>query len=169
MQLLLVRHAIAEERQVFAATGQSDELRPLTDIGSKKMHKAALGLRYLVPELAQIVSSPLTRAQQTAAILAAQYPNAEQITLEALAPDASPQAVPDWLAEQNAEVLALVGHEPDLGMLACYLLTGQVFDFIPLKKAGACLLEFGDTVAPGQAELRWLLTPRQLRELRRAK
>jgi len=30
MQLLVIRHAIAEDRDVFAASGQSDAERPLT-------------------------------------------------------------------------------------------------------------------------------------------
>ena len=37
MQLLLIRHAIAEEQEDFAKTGKDDRLRPLTDEGRKKL------------------------------------------------------------------------------------------------------------------------------------
>ena len=43
MKLLLIRHAIAEEREDFARTGKDDRLRPLTDEGRKKMKQAARG------------------------------------------------------------------------------------------------------------------------------
>ena len=49
MKLLLIRHAIAEEREDFARTGKDDRLRPLTDEGRKKMKQAARGLRKIAP------------------------------------------------------------------------------------------------------------------------
>jgi phosphohistidine phosphatase len=45
MKLLIVRHAIAEEREDFARTGKDDRLRPLTDDGRKRMKQGARGLR----------------------------------------------------------------------------------------------------------------------------
>jgi phosphohistidine phosphatase len=36
---------------------------------------------------------------------------------------------------------------------------------MPLKKGAACLLEFLDEVEAGQAELCWMLRPKQLRQL----
>ena len=45
MRLLLLRHAIAEERTAFAATGKADRLRPLTDEGRKKMQQGRRGAR----------------------------------------------------------------------------------------------------------------------------
>ena len=61
MRLLLIRHAIAEEREDFARTGKDDGLRPLTDDGRKKMKQAARGLRGLVPDIDLLATSPLTR------------------------------------------------------------------------------------------------------------
>src|ERR1035437_9242251 len=62
----IIRHASAEERSAFAATGKSNDRRPLTDEGRRKMTEAAEGLRALVPHLDVIAASPLVRAQQTA-------------------------------------------------------------------------------------------------------
>ena len=37
MELLIIRHAIAEDRDEFAESGKSDDERPLTDAGSRRM------------------------------------------------------------------------------------------------------------------------------------
>jgi len=66
MQLLLIRHAIAEDRFEFARTGQSDYYRPLTERGRARMARGATGLRTLVPDIDVLATSPLTRAVQTA-------------------------------------------------------------------------------------------------------
>ena len=57
MQILIIRHASAEERSAFAATGKSDDRRPLTDEGRRKMTEAAQGLRALVPHL-DVIGAP---------------------------------------------------------------------------------------------------------------
>lgn len=169
MQLLLIRHAIAEDRDIFGKTGLPDEQRPLTAMGEDKMLKAARGLAYLLPDVDALVSSPLTRAVQTADILAEIYPLAQREQLAVLSPGSSPQLLLDWLGEQEQkQTLVLIGHEPELGMLAAYLLTGQVFDFMPMKKGSAALLHFKNPPRAGGAQLRWSLTPRQLRALRHA-
>src|SRR5262245_49797749 len=59
MHLLVVRHAIAEDKDVFARTGRSDDLRPLTDDGRAKMRRAADGLRSVAPEVDLVATSPL--------------------------------------------------------------------------------------------------------------
>ena len=66
MKLLLVRHAIAEEREEFERTGEPDDQRPLTSEGRKKMKRAAAGLGELVNKVDILATSPLARAQQTA-------------------------------------------------------------------------------------------------------
>jgi phosphohistidine phosphatase len=33
MNLLVIRHAIAEDKEAFAKTGRNDDLRPLTEAG----------------------------------------------------------------------------------------------------------------------------------------
>src|SRR6478672_122417 len=58
MKLLLIRHAIAEEREDFARTGKDDRLRPLTDEGRKKMKQGARGLRRCVPAFDLLAPSP---------------------------------------------------------------------------------------------------------------
>ena len=167
MQVLIVRHAPALDRYEFANTGKSDDLRPLSSQGEAKMRDNIQGLQCLLPEIDTIAESPLIRAQQTAELLAFAYPKAQRKTLAALAPGGSELAVLDYL-QKNAKTMrtiALVGHEPDLGELATWLLSGRLDSWMPLKKGGACLLEFIYAVEAGKAELCWLLKPKQLRQL----
>lgn len=165
MQLLLIRHAIAEEREDFSRTGKDDHLRPLTDEGRKKMKQAARGLYGLVPEIDLLATSPLTRAAQTGAILDSVYGGLEVEEIDELSPETTPAAFLLWLRQRKEETIAVVGHEPSLGQIFSWLLTGTERRLLAFRKGGACLLEFPDEVAAGTATLLWALTPAQLRQL----
>ena len=69
MYVLVVRHAIAMEREEFARHSSDDALRPLTLEGQNKMYEAAKGLRKIIPNLGFVLTSPYVRARQTAEIL----------------------------------------------------------------------------------------------------
>src|SRR4029079_14353095 len=70
MRLLVIRHAIAEDRDEFANTGRPDGERPLTDAGRRRMRRNARGLRRLVGKFDVLATSPFTRAAETARIVA---------------------------------------------------------------------------------------------------
>lgn len=166
MKLLLVRHAIAEDRETFQESGEPDEKRPLTKDGRKRMKRVAGGFAELVPQLDVIASSPLTRAVQTAEIIARSYDDEAVTIVDALDPVQPYDAFLSWLKQlDDVETIAAVGHEPHLSGLASWLLTGGDHTFFEFKKGGACLLEFNGQVAAGAAQMRWLLTPSQLRGL----
>jgi phosphohistidine phosphatase len=165
MQLLVVRHAIAEEREKWAS--RDDRLRPLTDDGRKKMKEVAKGLRGLMPRLDILATSPLTRAQQTAEILAKIYESMDIVTVDALAPGQRPPALATWLRTQALhKTVAVVGHEPGLGAAVSWLAAGTERSFVELGKGGACLLELGERIDAGEAMVLWALRPSQLRALR---
>ena len=165
MRLLIIRHAIAEEREDFARTGKDDRQRPLTDEGRKKMKHGAKGLRGLLPAIDLLATSPLTRAAQTAAIVDSVYDGLDEVEIEELSPEASPEDFLRWLRQQKAGTLAVVGHEPSISLLLSWLLTGTEKRLFSFRKGGACLLEFPDEPAAGTATLTWALTPAQLRGL----
>ncbi len=165
MRLLLVRHAIAEEREDFARTGKDDHLRPLTDEGRKKMKQAARGLRSLVPEIDLLATSPLTRAAQTGAILDSVYGGLDVEETDELSPETTPEQFLRWLRQQKGDLIGAVGHEPSLSQILGWLLTGTDRRLFAFRKGGACLLEFPDEPAGGTATLLWALTPAQLRTL----
>jgi phosphohistidine phosphatase len=168
MQLLLVRHAIAEDRERFAASGRDDCERPLTAEGRRRMKAAATGLARLVPRLEMIATSPYSRARETGDIISGQYRGAEILETDVLKPGSAPEAFLDFLQLQAGHpLMAAVGHEPDLGRLGSWLLTGQPLSFLEFKKGAACLIEFDGRPWPGAARLVWALTPRQLRGLAR--
>ena len=164
MLLVVIRHAIAQEREEFAPTGRDDSLRPLTDKGRAKMKRAAAGLRELVPSIDVIAASPFTRAQQTARIVAAEY-GRRVITTSSLEPDSELEAFAAWLRTRRADTVAVVGHEPHLGTLVTWLMTGVEESRVPLRKGAACLLAFAEQPARGTARLHWALTASQLGRL----
>jgi len=163
MELLLVRHAIAAERD--ASQWPDDGKRPLTHQGEERMRKAARGLRRIVAEVDLMLSSPLVRAWQTAEILRDEIGWPEPKEWSDLEPDRSPAATVRSLkplAEANRVVL--VGHEPNLSEVASYLLTGDDGGVeIVMKKAGVACLGIDGVPGPKAAWLSWLATPRMLR------
>ena len=165
MKLLLLRHAIAEEQDEFARTGQDDRLRPLTEEGRKKMKQGAKGLRQLLPEVDLLATSPLTRAAQTGAIVDSVYGGLAEVEIEELSPEATPTDFLRWLRKQKAGTVAAVGHEPSISLILSWLLTGSERRIFSFRKGGACLIEFPGEVGGGTATLLWALAPGQLRDL----
>jgi phosphohistidine phosphatase len=168
MDLLVVRHAIAEDRETFAQTGQDDGERPLTAEGRRKFERGVRGLRKLVEAIDLLATSSLVRATQTGEHLEEAYGISRTVRLRELAPEADPSSLLPWLRRHARQpVVAVVGHEPHLSGLVEVLLTGRRSGFVDLEKGAACLLGLGTRPAPGRATLRWLLTAAQLRRLRR--
>jgi phosphohistidine phosphatase len=165
MKLLVIRHGPAGDSASWTAQGQDDRVRPLTSEGKKEMRQVAKALVALVPKLDILATSSLTRATQTAEIVAREY-ECEIETLEALAPDRDPDQTLRWLQKQRSGgVVAVVGHEPHLSTFVGYLVTGEASSFIDLKKSGACLLDMADKPERGRGILEWLLSPRVLNRL----
>lgn len=163
---LIIRHAIAEERESFAHTGRPDGERPLTGAGRRRMEAGARGLARVVPEVARVLTSPWTRARETAEIVAGAYDEAPLATSPLLLPGADPQELLAWVfGEAHPGLSALVGHEPHLSEWIGWAATGEPRSLVDMKKGGACLLEFPGEPAPGTAVIRWLLPPKLLRRL----
>ena len=164
MKLVIIRHGPAGDRAEWEAERRDDRLRPLTADGKKEVRRVAKGLTTLLPQIDLLATSPLVRAGQTAEIVGSEY-ECETVTVESLAPGHDPEQVVKWLRAQAGDTVAIVGHEPDLSILGCYLLTGKPSSFLTLKKSGVCLLELSQPPSPGKATLGWLLTPRVLKQL----
>jgi phosphohistidine phosphatase len=128
---------------------------------------ASRGLRRQHGNIDTLLTSPLLRAQQTAKILADNYPGATLLECEALAPGCGRAKLIRALNQTGVTSLAVVGHEPGLSRLITALVCGDEGDGFVLKKGGAALLRFTDQIALGEGSLQWLLTPKQLRLLGR--
>lgn len=130
------------------------------------MKKVARGLAEAVDKIDLIASSPLTRAIQTMDVLSKKYPDAATTVVGALEPIQNYETFREWLGRlEGVETVAAIGHEPHLSGLAAWLVTGNEKPFFEFKKGGACLIEFEGAVASGGGQLRWLLTPAQLRSI----
>lgn len=159
MKLYLIRHASAEDAQVFAQTGLSDELRPLTPKGEEKMRDVLNFFKKNEAQLNIVLSSPLTRCLQTTEIFKEYYPGAHFVTTENLRPDHSAQRLYDEIMQYEVDSVALIGHEPFLGQFISWLLFRQASDHFPMKKSGIAKL---DIYKDGRVYFKWLLRPKLL-------
>ncbi len=162
--LYLVRHAIAEAR---GPRWPDDDRRPLTREGARRMRRAVRGLRALGLDVDRVATSPLVRARATADLLSRGLPAHPGIlTLPALAPGGTPARTVRAIADaSDAGALALVGHEPDLGMLGAWLV-GAVTP-LALRKGGVCRIDLEGWPPERNGRLIWLATPRMLRAMAR--
>jgi phosphohistidine phosphatase len=160
MEIYIIRHAIAMEREEWAG---SDDKRPLTEKGKTKMEQIAAGLAAMEIDFTHIFSSPLVRAQQTAEILKNVLKIDHLDETDLLVPAGDPAAIIPFLNKlpDSADV-ALVGHEPHVSELLGYLLSGQHKSIAVFKKGGAAMLEGVAPLRPGSLTLRWLLEPNHL-------
>ena len=167
LRLFLIRHAEAFERD--RKRWPDDRRRPLTAEGAVRFRKAAAGLAVLVPQIEQVRVSPLVRARQTAALLHEVCDWPEAVEAPELAPGCPPAQALKLIRECGKGRIALVGHEPHLSELLalCIASPGSALAS-ELKKGGAACMAFAREPRPGQAQLRWLLTPKMLRALRHA-
>jgi phosphohistidine phosphatase len=162
MLLLLNRHANAGERD--PAQWPDDRDRPLTEKGREVQRDVSRYLRKrdLAPSL--VLTSPWTRAAQTAEILVevgrvGQPP----VPCEPLAEDADLVRLQDYVGNQPPEaIVAMVGHSPWMEELASLLLGGSTTSVrIDLPKSGAMGIEL-ERLEPAAGELRFFLRPKMV-------
>lgn len=158
--LFLIRHGKAAGREHY----RHDADRPLTADGSAEVAACGRALARMV-RLDVMLSSPLVRARQTAALFAAAYDPAPPIhLLNELAPVEDVDALLILAAHQRGHAIALVGHEPDMSMLTSYLLTGRANVQVDFAKAMVCQIDFeGRELAGGAGILRCLIPAPVLR------
>ena len=138
----LLRHG-----EAVSSHPDGDSARPLSPRGVAAIEAFARRFAALdrVPD--RIFTSPLLRAQETAALMcAALGRRARAEILTELIPDSEPSEVLVALAAAapDARHLLLVGHQPLLGDLAGHLCDGQPR---PLHPGGLIRVEFGDRPA----------------------
>ncbi|ADD27959.1 phosphohistidine phosphatase SixA [Meiothermus ruber] len=155
MKLYLIRHAIALE----AAPGQTDDERPLSEEGIQKFTEVVRGLKRLGVRLDRLYHSPKLRAVQTAELLVPLLEGQTEVT-----PYLAAEPSMALLETLQGSSVALVGHEPWIGELCAWLVTGrQEGRAFPFKKGGVALLE--GLPQPGQMWLRGFWAPRLWRRL----
>ena len=114
MDLILWRHCEAEP-------GEPDLGRRLTSKGLKQAERMAQWLDTHLPDTCRVLVSPADRAQQTAVALRRKFK-----TVPELMPGATVAAVlaaANW--PDSREPVLIVGHQPTLGAVASFLLSGE--------------------------------------------
>jgi phosphohistidine phosphatase len=163
-EIYVIRHALAEDR---GDAWPDDAKRPLSEDGMSSMRKAARGLDRLGVAVDVVLTSTLVRAKQTAEIVAgALNPRPPVSTVDSLAPGGTYQEIVADLEKQTRRKrIALVGHEPGIGEFAARLIGSR--HPIEFKKGAACRIDVDSIPPSGPGDLRWLLTPRILRSIKR--
>ncbi|HTP08449.1 MAG TPA: phosphohistidine phosphatase SixA [Anaerolineae bacterium] len=153
MKLYFLRHGMADWPDWDPAR---DHERPLTKDGVKKMKEQAKALADLDVKIDAVLSSPYTRAYQTADIVAGKL-GLEVKTEPQLAPgfnlDKLKEIVPSFGDDQS---LLLVGHEPNFSMVIAEIIGGGR---VQLKKGTLARVDVNREL---QGELVWLLQPKVL-------
>ena len=147
MELLLWRHADAED-------GIPDAGRALTGKGLKQAKQVAAWLKPRLPGNCLILASPAKRAQQTAAALDLPYATEGRIGVQADVADII--AASNW--PRRAGTLIVVGHQPTLGQLAAWLLTGDQADWA-IKKGALWWFSARASHGDAPATLRAVISP----------
>lgn len=140
IRLYLIRHAKADKR---GPDYPDDSLRPLIKRGKKQARALAKTLDRLGVRFDRLLSSPYTRARQTAEALRDHAGEGVQ-ELAALADYHYDALLHDLNgALEEGQQVALVGHEPYLSELAALLLTGRTDGLRIRFRKGSMLLLSG--------------------------
>lgn len=158
MKLYLMRHA---EALPVGGTISRDADRMLSVRGEED---AALMGRMLVridPAIDIVITSPLVRAVRTGEIVGGEAAKPPVFhTTEHLAPGFRPKALSEEIvALSGGGSIVAIGHQPDLGLFASYLISDSSDVAIAFETGAVAAIKVNAVLKPVQGSLRWLLTP----------
>lgn len=149
MNLILWRHAEAED-------GVPDTARKLTAKGQKQAEKVAKWLKERIESSTRVLVSPAVRTQQTARVLTEKFETSSEVGLST-----SVQRVLRAAGYPHADgTVIVVGHQPTLGHVAAFLLTGEPREW-DVKKGSVWWFEVEDNSGELHASLRAVIAPRE--------
>lgn len=159
MKLILIRHADAENN-----TGRDFD-RKLTEKGVMQSEELASFLKNLKIKPDRILTSPLVRAVQTAQVLQESLESEIFLEDKNLACGMTPADVCAILENEcdGDECVIMVGHAPDMGVVAGYL-TSMSMDCFEFKKCGCAIFNL-DSPVNGGSVLQCLVSPKYLKAL----
>ncbi|HEY1240599.1 MAG TPA: phosphohistidine phosphatase SixA [Bryobacteraceae bacterium] len=156
MEIYLLRHGIAED----AAPGKPDSDRALTAAGREKLRRVLARARAAKVKPDLILSSPYSRAVQTAEVAAEALGYRDPIVqTPTLLPEADPHDTWDEIrAHKSENSLLLASHEPLMSSLLAYLLATPTLA-VDFKKAGLVRLDCERLGPEPHGTFKWMLTP----------
>ena len=166
MVIYFLRHANAGQKHFSSA--EKDAKRPIDKIGEEQSHDVGRALAYIGVRVNVIISSPLTRAMQTASIVAGQLGHEEKIVQDkALRPEATFEEFKALLNRHKDKLaIMVVGHDPSMTQFVNRVLSGgRPMAAIEMKKAGVAKI---DMELRRPAVLRWCMTPKVVQRIQRS-
>ena len=156
MIVYVMRHAEA----VDGSDTLQDEWRYLTEKGRSTAEKMSSSIGRIGPKPRLIITSPLTRAAQTAEIAAEKACRKNVvIASELLLPGADVSELASFLKGlKDDKRVMVVGHEPQLGSLVAALL-GCEGETVSLRKGACVALELDPKKDDKPADFLWYLDP----------
>jgi phosphohistidine phosphatase len=156
MILYVLRHAEAVERN----ESLQDQWRYLSEKGRSAAKKMSSAIARFGPKARLTLTSPLTRAVQTAEIAAEKACRKNVVVASTLLlPDADIRELVAYLKScTDAKRIMVVGHEPHLGTLVAALL-GRTGETVSLNKAACVALKLNPASDDKPASFLWYLSP----------
>lgn len=161
MIIYFLRHASAGERK---RNPKKDERRPLDAQGIEQCGDVGRALAALDVAVDAVISSPLKRATQTAALVGNEVGYERQLFIEkALRPEATFEQFREMLRKYSrADAVMVVGHDPNFSeFLGKTISPRNSTAHIDLKKGSVARVESNGKTAV----LQWCLTPRLIRAI----
>src|SRR5690242_4420207 len=166
MDLFILRHGEAGKK---LATGNRDFERSLTVAGQKEVAHIAKSLKDMGIKFDFILTSPLKRAHQTAAIVSKIFKNEKKMKdWDELKPEGNrPELYRKLTQFKLQSSLLSVGHEPYLSDMISEIIFDGKGRHVVLKKAGLAKIGIISASPKLHGELKWLLTPRHMKNMAR--
>ncbi len=137
MIVYLIRHGHAEDRETFKG---SDIDRPLTQKGTDRASAAFKNFLKKFDPPKAVITSGAVRSVETASILS-ELCGVKYEIVKRLNPGADIkdyiETISDW---RHAEVIAIVGHEPELSGAVSFITSGGYLR-LTMKKGSICVLD----------------------------
>lgn len=159
MQIIFLRHANAGEPKLNPS---KDQKRALDKLGIEQSHDVGRALAALNITVDVIISSPLRRATQTAAVVANEIDYEDKVvTDDALRPEASYEQFQELLRRYSRkDAIMVVGHNPTMTEFLNKLIGATTS--VELKKGAVARVEKEGRRA---AVLKWCIPPKVIRSI----
>jgi phosphohistidine phosphatase len=165
LELFILRHGEAGKS---LPTSPKEFQRPLTEVGHERIEEVGQSLKKWNVNFDKVLTSPLRRAKETAETVAKVLDIESRLEdSDNLKPEGNRTELYRTLSKmKRQDTVLIVGHEPYLSILIGDIIAGNPNSHISLKKGGLAKIDI-ETFSPKiSGELRWLLTPRQIRKIK---
>lgn len=154
MEVILIRHGIAENPSI----NKSDDKRALTDLGVQQLNQIfpLLKTKLLPNTMRRVWSSPLKRAQQTAALCCDHLKIAQFETYPFVAFGQTMDFKNAIYGQDVRSQIIIVGHEPTLS----YWTTSLTQQPIMFNRGMIVCIEVDDK-APRNGNIKWIIDPKR--------